>query len=114
MNDQNIYIGAKGAVVALDRRDGREIWRTELKGSGFVLVVLDADLVLAHSRGLLYALNSQSGEIVWQNGLEGLGYGHATITSENINAGSVMSVIQQMASEQAAAGAAGAGGAGGA
>ena len=106
MKDNQIYLGAKGAVVALDRRDGHEIWRTQLKGSGFVLVLLDADLVLAHSRGLLYALDPQTGSIVWENGLEGLGYGYATITSENINVGGVMSMIKKMADDQAAASAA--------
>ncbi len=103
MKDNNIYLGAKGAVVALDRRDGKDLWRTQLKGSGFVLVVLDADLVLAHSRGLLYALDPGTGSILWENGLEGLGYGHATIASENVNVGGVMSIIQEMADDQSAA-----------
>ena len=106
MKDNHIYLGAKGAVVALDRHDGNEIWRTQLKGSGFVLVVLDADLVLAHTRGLLYALDPKTGSIVWENGLEGLGFGYATITSENVNVGGVMSIIKKMADDQAAAGAA--------
>ena len=109
MEDNNLYLGAKGAVVAIDRRDGKEIWRTELKGSGFVLVLLDRNLVLAHTKGLLYALDVKSGGILWKNGLEGLGFGYATIASNSISPESVMPVIQKMAADAAAAAGAGAG-----
>ena len=34
-----IYIGLKGAVLALDRDSGQIVWRTELKGRDFVNVV---------------------------------------------------------------------------
>lgn len=38
-----IYAGAAGQVVALDAVTGREVWRTKLKGHGFVTTGLSAE-----------------------------------------------------------------------
>jgi hypothetical protein len=74
-----IYIGLKGAVLALDRESGQIVWRTELKGSDFVNVVLQNGDLFAASRGELYRLNPASGDIVWCNTLPGLGWGIVTV-----------------------------------
>ena len=103
MEDNVIYLGAKGSVVAIDRQNGKQRWRTALKGSGFVLVVLDRDLVFAHTRGELFALDAETGNMLWENGLEGLGYGYVTIASNSITPERVMPAIRQMMSQQAAA-----------
>jgi outer membrane protein assembly factor BamB len=74
-----IYIGLKGAVLALDRDSGQIVWRTELKGSDFVNVVLQGGDLFAASRGELYRLNPATGDLIWGNTLPGLGWGIVTV-----------------------------------
>src|SRR5437879_12152052 len=74
-----IYIGLKGAVLALDRDSGQIVWRTELKGIDFVNVVLQNGDLFAASRGELYRLNPATGDIIWRNTLSGLGWGIVTM-----------------------------------
>lgn len=100
MKDNTFYLGAKGSVVAINRADGIELWRTPLKGSGFVMVVLDGDVLLAHTRGEIYGVQPETGQILWKNGLEGLGYGHATLASPNIGSQQALAVIQQVMADE--------------
>jgi outer membrane protein assembly factor BamB len=74
-----IVIGIGGHVLALDRATGQEVWRTKLKGSDFVNVVVDGREVFATSRGQLYCLDSSTGTVSWQNELKGLGWGLVSI-----------------------------------
>ena len=76
-----IYVGIKGAVLALDRDSGQIVWRTELKGTDSVNVAVQNGDLFAASRGELYRLNPADGEIVWCNTLRGLGWGLVTIAS---------------------------------
>jgi outer membrane protein assembly factor BamB len=83
-----IYIGIKGQVVALDRRDGMELWRTPLRGSSmrsstFVCVFRDGDLLFATCSGEIYCLDPKTGAVVWQNALKGLGLGFTSIAGDN-------------------------------
>jgi len=73
-----IYIGIKGAVLALDRDSGQIVWRTELKGTDFVNVMVEGGDLFAASRGELYRLNPATGDIMWRNTLPGLGWGIVT------------------------------------
>jgi len=93
---ETFYIGIKGSVVAMERKTGRQVWRKKLTGLAFVVVVLDGDVLLAHTRGELFGLDPKSGEVLWQNGLEGLGYGHVTMTSENMIASQSQAAILSM------------------
>ena len=62
-----VSIGIKGTVVALDRATGQEVWRSNLRGSDFVNVVLqDADLY-ATAGGELFCLDPTTGRIKWHN-----------------------------------------------
>ena len=79
-----VYIGLKGAVVAVDRDGGQTIWQTELKGSDFVTVTLqDGDLFAAAS-GRVYRLDPSTGAILWVNELKGLGYGIVSIAGTHL------------------------------
>jgi outer membrane protein assembly factor BamB len=78
-SSSHVYIGIQGQVLALDRATGEEVWRTELKGSNFVNVVLLDRELLASTRGELFALDPATGEIRWRNKLKGLGTGILTI-----------------------------------
>lgn len=80
MNNQ-IYIGVHSFVVCIDRTSGKEIWRTKLKRSHVLSVVLSDEIVIAHSGGNLFGLRADTGEILWKNDLPGLGYGYCTIAT---------------------------------
>ena len=71
-------------MVALDRSTGSEVWRTKLKGSDFVNVALDGDLVLASARGQVFCLDASSGSVRWQNELKGLGLGLVAFAGPNV------------------------------
>ena len=62
MNDC-LYIGIKHSVLCLAKRNGKEIWRTKLKGCTLVNVVVDGDFVYAYTRGHLYALDANTGPV---------------------------------------------------
>jgi hypothetical protein len=79
--DELIFIGIKGSVVALDRASGVTRWTTSLKGAGFVNLVRDQDILLATTRGQVFCLEPLTGRILWNNGLSGFGYGIATIAA---------------------------------
>ena len=82
--DQNrLYLGIKGHVVCVRKEDGKELWRTHLKGSGFTNVVVEPDGLFAYTRGVLYALDADSGNIRWSNELPRLGFDTCIIASAN-------------------------------
>lgn len=81
--DQEPYLGIKGPVVRGRKWDGKERWRTPLKGRGFANVVVAPDGIYAYSRGILYALEPNSGAIRRRNELPGLGHDVCTIGSAN-------------------------------
>jgi len=74
-----IFIGIKGAVLALDRGSGPIVWRTELKSNDFVNVAVQNGDLFAASRGELCRLDPATGEILWRNVLPGLGWGIVTM-----------------------------------
>jgi outer membrane protein assembly factor BamB len=74
-----IVLGVRGNVVALDKSNGTEVWRTKLAGFDFVNVVVEGPRVYAGTRGKIFCLSRTSGEILWKNELKGLGLGLVTI-----------------------------------
>lgn len=76
-----IYLGIKGAVIALNRATGEEIWREELKGSDFVNVILDGNQLYATTQGEIFCLDISTGELLWQNNLPGMGWGLISIAT---------------------------------
>jgi hypothetical protein len=99
-----IFIGIKGTVLALDRATGQEVWRTKLKGSEFVnVVLLDGDL-FATTEGELFCLDASTGRIRWQNPLKGLGLGLVTIAAPDSQ--QAVSMREKQRRDQAAASAA--------
>jgi outer membrane protein assembly factor BamB len=77
-----VYLGVKGSVVAIDKRRGKELWRTKLKGAGFTTVLVEDDLIVAHTGGELYGLDPKSGRLIWHNPLPGMGYGLAMLATK--------------------------------
>ena len=104
-----VFIGIKGSVVALNRFTGQQAWATRLKGSDFVNVVLDDDVVLASCCGEIFCLNALSGQGLWHNPLKGFGRGLATIVTEQAtdSGNAPVSAEKRRRDEQAAASTAG-------
>ena len=98
--DDSLYLGIRGHVVRVRKRDGEELWRTKLKASSYVNVVVEPDGVYAYTNGILYALDALNGTIRWQNDLPRLGYSHAIIASANQMPVTIAAINQ--AAEQAA------------
>lgn len=99
-----IYVGIRGTVLALDRSNGAEMWRADLKSRDFVNIVSDGDLVLAATKGELYCLDSVTGKVLWNNELKGLGRGLMTIVTATSPSSSVVSnVAKKRRDDEAAA-----------
>jgi hypothetical protein len=62
-----VFVGIRGAVLAVDRDSGHTQWTTELKGRDFVNVILQDDWSLRGVRGCLYRLDPSSGDILWSH-----------------------------------------------
>src|SRR5262245_35439363 len=76
-----LFVGLKGHVIALNKRDGTQLWKTMLRGGAltvagdrFVTVLADGERVYAHTYGELFCLDAGTGEQLWSNELAGLGY----------------------------------------
>ena len=98
-NDGLVFLGIKGTVVALERSTGREVWRTPLKGSEFVNLVLDDGVLYATARGEIFCLDPTTGEVCWHNPLRGMGWGLVTIATPGRSS---MAPIAQIHVEEAA------------
>ncbi|MBP6822599.1 MAG: PQQ-binding-like beta-propeller repeat protein [Acidobacteria bacterium] len=98
-----IYLGIKGAVIALNRATGEELWRTTLKGGDFVNVILDGNQIYATTKGEIFCLDTATGEPRWHNNLKGLGLGLISIATPS---GSQVLTAQEKQVRDAAAAAA--------
>lgn len=102
-NTNVVFVGIKGTVVALDRAAGAELWRTRLKGSDFVnLVIADGDLYAA-TKGEIFCLDPATGHVRWNNPLKGLGWGLVTIGMSSSGQTAVMAEKRRRDEQTAAA-----------
>lgn len=82
-----LYIGIYNSVLALDTRDGSEVWRTKIGGMSFVNVLWDGEELYVSSKGECWRLDPKNGSILWHNKLKGLGHGIITmVTTRQPNA----------------------------
>ncbi|MGA2176167.1 MAG: PQQ-binding-like beta-propeller repeat protein [Verrucomicrobiota bacterium] len=105
-----VFIGINGSVVALNCASGAQAWATDLKGVGFVNVVLQNDALLASCDGEIFCLDPLTGNVRWHNPLKGFGTGLATIaTASNPGGGNapVLAEKRRREDEEAAAASAG-------
>ena len=107
MAKTSVFIGIKGTVLALDRATGQEVWRSKLKGSSFVNIILDGGELYATTQGEVFRLDPTSGAIRWNNPLPGLGHGLITVAT-SANQQAITMREKQRQDEAAAAAAAGA------
>jgi outer membrane protein assembly factor BamB len=99
----NLFIGIRGYVLAIDRATGKDMWSTSLKGADFVNVVLDNGQLFAASKGRLYRLDPATGEILWENGLTGMGWGLVSIAQSGDGNWSLIQEKRRREQEAAAA-----------
>jgi outer membrane protein assembly factor BamB len=103
-----VFIGIKGSVLALNRSTGQQEWATHLKGSDFVNVVLENEVLFACCYGEIFCLDPLSGDGIWHNPLKGFGRGLATIaTQQHPNAGNSQALAEQHRSDEQQAASAG-------
>ena len=103
-----VYIGIRGSVVALNRATGTQVWATKLKGTDFVNVVVDGEIVIASTYGAIFCLDGLTGKLLWQNPLRGFGIGLSAIATAQNTEGGILPIVEKRRRDQqsAAAGAA--------
>lgn len=75
-----LFVGIKGSVVALKRKDGEIAWSTRLaKGSSLAPLVVEDGCVYAISEGEVSCLDARTGKLRWHNKLKGYGTGYAML-----------------------------------
>ena len=102
-----LFLGLNSNVVALDKRTGNEVWRVLLKGGmssghSFVTLLVEGDMIYAHTKGEAFGIDAISGRILWQNGLRGLGFGLASLAVKDGFSAPATVAEQQNADDQAA------------
>ena len=80
-NNNLLYVGIRGTVLALDRATGQLVWDAKLKGGDFVYVTLEGDDLIATSRGEIFCLDPGTGQVRWHNPLKGFGLGFMSVAS---------------------------------
>lgn len=98
MPRDRVYVGVKGHVVGLEASSGREMWRTKLRGMGFVTTGIADDRLVAATGGHLYALDPATGSVLWTNALKGLGLGLVSLAG--IDGGSAFEAAAIQAEQQ--------------
>ena len=106
--EDRFYVGVKRYVLCLERRTGREIWRTELKNSVLVNLVVSWDMIFAHAGGEMFGLRTADGAILWRNEFAGLGYGYCLIATDSsaamhLQAGAIAAASAATAAESSSA-----------
>jgi outer membrane protein assembly factor BamB len=76
-----LFVGIKNSVVALDVRDGTELWRTKLGGYWMPNVFWDGEQLFASAKGEVFCLDPRDGAVLWNSPLKGLGTSMATFAS---------------------------------
>lgn len=87
-NNDRVYLGTKGHVLAVDASTGVEIWRTTLPfsglaASGVVMIHPDGGYLYVGYAGHAFCLDSTTGKVVWVNELPQLGYQPVTVATES-------------------------------
>jgi glucose dehydrogenase len=100
-----IFIGMHGRTFCLDRASGQIVWSANLKGSDFVTLLLDGDLLLAATHGEVWGLQAATGKVLWHNEMPSQGLGLVSIATA-AGASSPGPSAEELARQAAAAAAA--------
>jgi outer membrane protein assembly factor BamB len=103
MNASSIFLGINGNVFCIDRTTGQELWSADLKGTGFVNLLVDRDLVIATTHGEVWGLDVATGQIVWHNSMQGQGFGLVSIATPLGSTGAVTIERHRQVQQESAA-----------
>lgn len=105
MSSSSIFIGMRGRAFCLDRVTGQIVWSTNLKGSDFVTLLLDGELLLAATHGEVFGMQAATGKVLWHNEMPGQGFGLislATAAGASSPGPSAEDLVRQAAAASAA------------
>lgn len=97
-----LFAGIHNVVVALDVRDGAEVWRTKIGGMMLVNVLWDGVELFASAKGEIWKLDPATGELLWHNKLKGLGTGSVIMASSRMVSAPAATVVTMATNEAAA------------
>ena len=79
-----IFTGFNRRVAALERTTGAIVWQWRApKGSAYVSLLLEANLLAVAVDGYMYGLDPLTGAELWYNPMEGFGTGVTSLVSAN-------------------------------
>ena len=100
--DDLVFIGFNRRVAALRSRDGSLVWQWRApKGTSYVSLLLETNVLIASVDGYMYGLNPLDGRQLWNNDMEGFGTGVTSLVS--VNGGGLSPVIAAAAKNAAQA-----------
>ena len=95
--EQLVFVGGKGAVVAFDRFDGREVWSWQAQAEAgwiaklgipaYLSVVLDGDRLIVASPKGVWCLDPVTGGEVWKSEVTAFQRGYPVIAAAAAGAG---------------------------
>ena len=96
-HDDLLFVGTYGHVSAIDKRNGDELWRTSLPGTGYMIVsiVYEDETLFVGSGGHVFALDPSRGDILWSNRLPGLHHGRVLVTTKRASSLANMPVLDE-------------------
>ena len=107
-----LFIAGKGTVLAMDRYDGRVIWRWKEKArsgfwgslvtAAFTSIAVDGDRLLVATPKCIWCLDPMTGAEVWKNEIKDFAGGYPIIAASVTNASSVAAAATLLAAQQAA------------
>jgi outer membrane protein assembly factor BamB len=101
---ENLYVGIKGAVLAVRKHDGAVAWTTKLRrGSSFVPIIQEGDRLYVASGGEVSCLDATTGAVLWHNALKGYGMGYVALAGAGFPTGAAAAEQAARAAAAAAA-----------
>lgn len=102
MSIDTLFLGIAGKVVCLNKQDGTELWRTQIKRGALTNVCAEGDYIYAYSGGHMFCLSAANGDVLWENPLKGCGFGNAIIASSQQSGALIAGAIATSAAAAAA------------
>jgi outer membrane protein assembly factor BamB len=96
-----LFVGLNGHVIAFNKRDGIQLWKTNLKSgfqvfdASFVTVLVEGERVYAHFYNHLFCLDASTGEQLWTNEVEGRGCDVAMLAVVGMSSPSLAALVEQ-------------------
>ncbi len=99
-----VFTGFNRRVAALERDTGRIVWQWRApKGSSYVSLLLESDILIVSVDGYMYGLDPLSGKELWFNPMDGFGTGVTSLVSaQGIGSNPVHLAAAEIAARQAA------------